>query len=266
MPRRRFVSAVRQIFAGASSRSGRRGFGHQRLAGPRPLILPCGGERAEADGACEVIVAPSAADQQVSGLSPYLPDMESQRQHSGTSLRCRPPWWLRSSTAYTAITERLARWPAGPAWIRPPPSVSASSSRAGAGSFVMSRTRWRQTALTENGVCRTAKRPIGSLFSVSRSPHFALTVALCLHLAAGTVVSWSQAFENSEFAGRVEHVVVPAGGRHLDPPAGRSFEHTGRRLSMSLQRPRPATNTTPLPAGAAIRAGRCIQALGQTAP
>lgn len=46
-------------------------------------------------------------------------------------------------------------------------------------------------------------------------PKFRLTIALASS-AAGTVVSWSQAFENSEFAGRVEHIVVPANEQNLD--------------------------------------------------
>ena len=44
---------------------------------------------------------------------------------------------------------------------------------------------------------------------------FRLTIALASS-TAGTVVSWSQAFENSEFAGRVEHIVVPANEQNLD--------------------------------------------------
>jgi hypothetical protein len=34
--------------------------------------------------------------------------------------------------------------------------------------------------------------------------------------AVGTVVSWSQAFESSEVAGRLEHIVVPANEQNLD--------------------------------------------------
>ena len=33
---------------------------------------------------------------------------------------------------------------------------------------------------------------------------------------AGTIVSWSQAFESSDVASRVEHIVVPANEQNLD--------------------------------------------------
>jgi uncharacterized protein YndB with AHSA1/START domain len=46
-------------------------------------------------------------------------------------------------------------------------------------------------------------------------PKFRLTVILASS-AVGTVVSWSQAFENSEVAGRIEHIVVPANEQNLD--------------------------------------------------
>jgi uncharacterized protein YndB with AHSA1/START domain len=46
-------------------------------------------------------------------------------------------------------------------------------------------------------------------------PKFRLTIALASS-AVGTVVSWSQAFESSEVAGRIEHIVVPANGQNLD--------------------------------------------------
>jgi len=46
-------------------------------------------------------------------------------------------------------------------------------------------------------------------------PKFRLTIILA-PAAAGTVVSWSQAFENPEVARRVEHIVVPANEQNLD--------------------------------------------------
>ncbi len=46
-------------------------------------------------------------------------------------------------------------------------------------------------------------------------PKFRLTVVLATS-AGGTVVSWSQAFENSEVAGRIEHIVIPANEQNLD--------------------------------------------------
>ena len=46
-------------------------------------------------------------------------------------------------------------------------------------------------------------------------PKFRLTIALAPS-ETGTVVSWVQAFESSEVAGRIEHVVVPANEQNLD--------------------------------------------------
>ena len=46
-------------------------------------------------------------------------------------------------------------------------------------------------------------------------PKYRLTILLT-PAAAGTIVSWSQAFESSEVAGRIEHIVVPANEQNLD--------------------------------------------------
>jgi uncharacterized protein YndB with AHSA1/START domain len=46
-------------------------------------------------------------------------------------------------------------------------------------------------------------------------PNFRLTIEL-VPSAAGTIVSWSQAFESSEIASRLEHVVVPANEQNLE--------------------------------------------------
>jgi uncharacterized protein YndB with AHSA1/START domain len=46
-------------------------------------------------------------------------------------------------------------------------------------------------------------------------PKFSLSIGLKAS-AAGTLVSWSQAFESSEVASRVEHIVVPSNEQNLD--------------------------------------------------
>ena len=46
-------------------------------------------------------------------------------------------------------------------------------------------------------------------------PKFHLTIILA-SAAAGTVVSWSQTFESSEVASRLEHIVVPANEQNLE--------------------------------------------------
>lgn len=49
----------------------------------------------------------------------------------------------------------------------------------------------------------------------SSAPKYRLTIAL-RPSAVGTVVSWSQAFEDSEVARKMEHIVVPANEQNLD--------------------------------------------------
>jgi uncharacterized protein YndB with AHSA1/START domain len=46
-------------------------------------------------------------------------------------------------------------------------------------------------------------------------PRFRLTIGLAAS-ATGTIVSWTQAFENAEVASRMEHIVVPANEQNLD--------------------------------------------------
>ena len=46
-------------------------------------------------------------------------------------------------------------------------------------------------------------------------PRFRLSIVLVAS-PAGTIVSWSQAFESSDVASRVEHIVVPANEQNLD--------------------------------------------------
>jgi uncharacterized protein YndB with AHSA1/START domain len=46
-------------------------------------------------------------------------------------------------------------------------------------------------------------------------PKYRLTIALAPS-AAGTVVSWSQTFESSEVARRIEHIAVPANEQNLE--------------------------------------------------
>ena len=46
-------------------------------------------------------------------------------------------------------------------------------------------------------------------------PKFRLTIGLAPS-AAGTLVSWSQAFESPEVASRIEHIVVPSNEQNLD--------------------------------------------------
>ena len=57
-------------------------------------------------------------------------------------------------------------------------------------------------------------------------PKFRLTITLDPS-AVGTLVSWSQAFESSEVAARLEHIVVPANNQNLARLAAEVSRHPG---------------------------------------
>jgi uncharacterized protein YndB with AHSA1/START domain len=57
-------------------------------------------------------------------------------------------------------------------------------------------------------------------------PKYRLTIVLASS-AVGTVVSWSQAFERSEVASRMEHIVVPANEQNLDRLSGEVLRKPG---------------------------------------
>ena len=50
---------------------------------------------------------------------------------------------------------------------------------------------------------------------LASEPNYRLTIEL-VSSAVGTVVSWLQAFESSEVASRLEHIVVPANEQNLE--------------------------------------------------
>jgi len=57
-------------------------------------------------------------------------------------------------------------------------------------------------------------------------PKYRLTVELAAS-EAGTVVSWSQEFENSEVARRIEKIVVPANEQNLDRLSAEVLQESG---------------------------------------
>lgn len=82
--------------------------------------------------------------------------------------------------------------------------------------------RWSYTMHAPNG----GKHPNESVFAEiappsrivirhESNPRYRLTIALAPN-AAGTVVSWEQAFEDAAFAERVRHIVEPANEQNLD--------------------------------------------------
>ena len=55
-------------------------------------------------------------------------------------------------------------------------------------------------------------------------PKFRLTILL-VSSSAGTTVNWSQEFENSEVADRIEHIVVPANDQNLERLSAEVLSH-----------------------------------------
>jgi uncharacterized protein YndB with AHSA1/START domain len=107
--------------------------------------------------------------------------------------------------------ERLARW-WGPAGFTNTFSVCEFKSGG----------RWSYVMHGPNG----GNYPNESLFAEIEAPRkvvvehvskpsYRLTIELTPS-ATGTVVSWAQAFESSEVASRIEHIVVPANEQNLD--------------------------------------------------
>ncbi len=119
--------------------------------------------------------------------------------------------------------ERLARW-WGPAGFTNTFSV-CEFKPGGRWSFVMHGPDGRD--YPNESVFAEIEAPTKIVVQHISEPKFRLTIRLTPS-AAGTMVAWSQAFENPEFASKVEHIVVPANEENLDrltaevmhPPAG----------------------------------------------
>lgn len=107
--------------------------------------------------------------------------------------------------------ERLSRW-WGPAGFTNTFDVCEFKA-GGRWSFVMHGPDGRN--YPNESVFAEIEAPRKVVIQHVSEPKFSLTVVLTSS-AVGTVVSWSQAFESSEIAGRVEHIVVPANEQNLD--------------------------------------------------
>ena len=116
--------------------------------------------------------------------------------------------------------DRLARW-WGPAGFTNTFAV-CDFRKGGRWSFVMHGPDGRD--YPNESVFAEIESPTKVVVRHVSEPRFQLTIALAPS-AAGTVVSWAQAFENPEMAARLEHLVVPANEQNLD------------RLSAEVARP-----------------------------
>jgi len=107
--------------------------------------------------------------------------------------------------------ERLSRW-WGPAGFTNTFQV-CEFKKGGRWSFVMSGPDGKN--YPNESVFSEIDSPKKVVVQHVSEPKFHLTIALAAS-SKGTVVSWSQAFESSEIARRVEHIVVPANEQNLD--------------------------------------------------
>ena len=107
--------------------------------------------------------------------------------------------------------DRLSRW-WGPAGFTNTFSV-CEFKPGGRWSFVMHGPDGRD--YPNESMFTEIESPTKIVIQHISEPKFRLTIALAAS-AAGTAVSWSQVFESSEFANRVEHIVVPANEQNLD--------------------------------------------------
>jgi len=107
--------------------------------------------------------------------------------------------------------ERLSRW-WGPAGFTNTFQI-CEFKKGGRWSFVMHGPDGKN--YPNESVFWEIESPNKVIVQHTSEPQFSLTIALAAS-AAGTVVSWSQAFESPDIAGRVEHIVVPANEQNLD--------------------------------------------------
>jgi uncharacterized protein YndB with AHSA1/START domain len=107
--------------------------------------------------------------------------------------------------------ERLARW-WGPAGFTNTFSA-CEFKRGGRWSYIMHGPNGG--TYRNESVFADIEPPRKIVIQHVSKPEYRLTIALT-SAAAGTVVSWSQAFESPDVARRIEHIVVPANEQNLD--------------------------------------------------
>ena len=107
--------------------------------------------------------------------------------------------------------ERLARW-WGPAGFTNTFDVCEFKD-GGRWSFIMHGPDGR--SYPNENVFAEIESPRKVVIEHASEPKYRLTLVLAPS-AAGTVVSWSQAFESSEVGRRLESIVVPANEQNLD--------------------------------------------------
>jgi uncharacterized protein YndB with AHSA1/START domain len=113
--------------------------------------------------------------------------------------------------AAIADPDRLSRW-WGPAGFTNTFSV-CEFTNGGRWSFVMHGPDGKN--YPNENVFAEIEPPLKVVVQHVLEPKYRLTITLASS-AVGTLVSWSQAFESSEVAGRLERIVVPANEENLE--------------------------------------------------
>ncbi|HEY5313723.1 MAG TPA: SRPBCC domain-containing protein [Pirellulales bacterium] len=119
--------------------------------------------------------------------------------------------------------ERLAQW-WGPAGFTNTFNVCEFHS-GGRWSFTMHGPDGRK--YPNENVFAEIQPPTKIVVQHVSEPKYRLTIEL-VSSAVGTVVSWLQAFESSEVASRLEHIVVPANEQNLERLSAEVLRKPGR--------------------------------------
>ena len=121
------------------------------------------------------------------------------------------PATVESVFAAISDPERLSRW-WGPAGFTNTFNV-CEFKNGGRWSFIMHGPNGNN--YPNENVFAEIEPPNKVVVQHASEPKFRLTIKLASS-GVGTLVSWSQVFENSEVASRFEHIVVPANEENLD--------------------------------------------------
>ena len=119
-------------------------------------------------------------------------------------------------------SERLARW-WGPAGFTNTFNV-CEFKKGGHWSFIMHGPDGRN--YKNESVFQEIEHPSKIVIQHVSGPKYRLNIVLA-PADAGTVVSWSQEFENSDFASRMQHILRPSNEQNLDRLSAEVFRKPG---------------------------------------
>lgn len=156
--------------------------------------------------------------------APDLPKATSKNWRPMTSFDTSREIPATAEQVFAAISdpERLARW-WGPAGFTNTFDVCEFKT-GGRWSFIMHGPNGSN--YPNESVFAEIEAPRKVVVQHVSEPRFRLTITLTPS-PSGTLVSWSQAFESSEVASRVEQIVVPANEQNLDRLTAEVFPEPG---------------------------------------